>query len=156
MSTKQDVLSRRSTLGGALAVLAASPTPAAATPTGDDSALIALCQECRQEVERLQDAYRQVDEAEKAGLDWASGLGAYHKHAVEISDRVREMENRIARTRARTPDGMIAKVRAVVEDPAAIQDVGDFARVLEERLDAGHLIGLSLILDVMNMNERGA
>lgn len=155
MSTKQDNLSRRSVVGGALVALAAPPTQAAAT-AGNDSALIALCQECRQEVERLQDAYRQVDKAEKAELDWASGLAAYHRQACEISDRVHELENQIARTRARTPEGMHAKVRTVVTDPAAIQSVDDFERALEERLDSGHLIGLSLILDVMHMNERGA
>ncbi|QRM33724.1 hypothetical protein [Microvirga sp. VF16] len=38
-------------------------------------------------------------------------------------------------------------------DPATVSTVDELDHALEERLETGHSIGLSLILDVLHMNE---
>jgi hypothetical protein len=40
-------------------------------------------------------------------------------------------------------------------DPTKVSTVDDLEHALEERLETGHIIGLSLILDVLHMNKDG-
>ncbi len=48
---------------------------------------------------------------------------------------------------------MLVKARIAAVDPAMASTVDDLEHALEERLETGHIIGLSLILDVLNMNK---
>jgi hypothetical protein len=52
-------------------------------------------------------------------------------------------------TRTKTPQRMLVKARMAALDPATVDDL-EYA--LEERLDTGHIIGLSLILDVLDLH----
>ena len=62
------------------------------------------------------------------------------------------LEGRIVRMRAKTPQGMLVKARMAAVDPATVSTVDDLEHALEERLDTGHIIGLSLILDVLDLH----
>jgi hypothetical protein len=70
----------------------------------------------------------------------------------EAVTALHELEERIARTRAKTPQGMLVKARMAAVDPATVSTVDDLERALEERLETGHIIGLSLILDVLDVH----
>jgi ABC-type polar amino acid transport system ATPase subunit len=62
-----------------------------------------------------------------------------------------ELEGRIVRTWAKTPQGMLVKARLAALDPTTVSTVDDLEHALEERLDTDHIIGLSLILDVLDL-----
>jgi hypothetical protein len=62
------------------------------------------------------------------------------------------LEGRIVRTRAKTPKGMLVKARMAAVDLATVSTVDDLEHALEERLETAHIIGLSLILDVLNLH----
>jgi hypothetical protein len=47
---------------------------------------------------------------------------------------------------------MLVKARMAAVDPATVSTVGDLERALKERLDTSHIIGLSLILDVLHLH----
>jgi hypothetical protein len=51
---------------------------------------------------------------------------------------------------------MLVKARMAALDPATASTVDELEHALEERLDTGHIIGLSLILDILHMNKDGA
>ena len=53
--------------------------------------------------------------------------------------------------RAKTPKGMLVKARMAALDPTTVSTVDDLEHALEERLETGHIIGLSLILDVLDL-----
>ncbi|UVF22841.1 hypothetical protein HPT29_028485 (plasmid) [Microvirga terrae] len=147
MKTKHADLSRRSVLGGSLAALAASPALAtAAVPGGEDSALLAMGQEWQEAWERLLMLYRQSDEGEER----------YDQPVRETVESLHELEGRIVRTRAKTPKGMLVKAQMAALDPTNVSTVDDLEHALEERLETGHVIGLSLILDVLNLDRRNA
>ena len=55
----------------------------------------------------------------------------------------------IVRTRAKTPWGMLVKARMAALDPTMVDDL---EHALEERFETGHIIGLSLILDVLDLH----
>ena len=57
-----------------------------------------------------------------------------------------------SRTRTKTPQRMLVKTRMVAMDPAKVSTVDDLEHALEERLGSGHIIDLSLILDVMDLH----
>jgi hypothetical protein len=141
MTTKQANLSRRSVLGGSLAALAASPALATTVIPGDDSVLLAMGQEWREAWGRLLVLYRQSEEAEER----------YDEPVREAVAELHELEGRIVRTRAKTPKGMLVKARMAALDPTTLSTVDDLEHALEERLETGHIIGLSLILDVMDL-----
>lgn len=181
MTTKQANLSRRSVLGGSLAALTASPALAtAAAPGNDDSALLAMGQEWRKAWSRYSELAGTVEEAEAryramlpenlteivtqsqdaaraaylADMEAArqqSGLAEASEAEREAVKTLHELEERIARTQAKTPKGMLVKARIAVADPVTVSTVDDLESALEERLDTGHIIGLSLILDVLHM-----
>jgi hypothetical protein len=48
---------------------------------------------------------------------------------------------------------MLVKALVAATDPAALTGVDDLEHALEERLDTGHIIGLSPILDILHINE---
>jgi hypothetical protein len=48
---------------------------------------------------------------------------------------------------------MLVKARMAALDPATVDDL---EHALEERLETGHIIGLSLILDVMDLHRGDA
>jgi hypothetical protein len=142
MKNKQANLSRRSVLGGSLTALAASPALAtAAVPGGDDSALVAMGQEWQEAWERLLVLYRQSEEAEER----------YDEPVRKVVAALHELERLIVRTRAKTPKGMLVKARMAALDPTKVSTVDDLEHALKERLETGHIIGLSLILDVMDL-----
>ncbi|MBD2750754.1 hypothetical protein IC232_29365 [Microvirga sp. BT688] len=142
MKNKQPNLSRRSVLGASRTALSASPALAmVAVPGGDDGALVAMGQEWQEAWERLLVLYRQSEEAEER----------YDEPLRKVVAALHELEGRIVRTRAKTPKGMLAKARTAALDPTKGSMVDDLEHALEERLETGHIIGLSLILDVMNL-----
>ncbi len=51
-----------------------------------------------------------------------------------------------------TPQGMVMKARMAALDPTKVSTVDDLEHALEERLETGHIIGLSLILDVLDLH----
>jgi hypothetical protein len=46
---------------------------------------------------------------------------------------------------------MLVKARMAALDPTAVSTADDLEHALEERLETGHIIGLSLILDLMDL-----
>ena len=118
----------------------------AAVRGGDDSALVALGQEWQEAWERLLVLYRQSEQAEER----------YDEPVRKVVAALHELEGRIVRTRAKTPKGMLVKARMAALDPTKVSTVDDLEHALEERLETGHIIGLSLILDVLHMNKDGA
>jgi hypothetical protein len=70
---------------------------------------------------------------------------------VAVAD-LHELEGRIVRTRAKTPQGMLVKARLAALDPTMVSTVDDLEHALEERLDTDHIIGLSLILAVLDLH----
>jgi hypothetical protein len=56
------------------------------------------------------------------------------------------------RTRAKALQGMLVKARITAADPTAVSTVDDLEHSLEERLETGHIIGLSLTLDLLNLH----
>jgi hypothetical protein len=57
-----------------------------------------------------------------------------------------------SRTRTKTPQRMLVKARMAAMDPAKVSTVDDLEHALEERLATGHIIGLSLILDALDLH----
>ena len=112
MTTKQTNPSRRSVLGGSLAALSASPALAttATAPGNDDSALLAMGQEWREAWGRLLGLYRQSEEGEER----------YDEPVREAVAALHELEGRIVRTRAKTPQGLLVKARMAAVDPATV------------------------------------
>jgi hypothetical protein len=51
---------------------------------------------------------------------------------------------------------MLVKARMAVTDPAKVSTVDDLEHALQERLDTGHVIGLSLVLDVLDLHGEDA
>ncbi|MFD0466287.1 hypothetical protein ACFQY9_34845 [Microvirga aerilata] len=47
---------------------------------------------------------------------------------------------------------MLVKARMAAVDPTTVSTVDDLEHALEERLEAGDIIGLSLVLDVLNLH----
>lgn len=47
---------------------------------------------------------------------------------------------------------MLVKARLAALDPTMLSTVDDLEHALEERLETGHTIGLSLILDVLDLH----
>ncbi len=47
---------------------------------------------------------------------------------------------------------MLVKARMAAVDLATVSTVDDLEHALEERLETGHIIRLSLILDVLNLH----
>ncbi len=78
------------------------------------------------------------------------------KATREAVEAMHELEGRIVRTRAKTPQGMLVKARMAALDPATVSTADDMEHALEERLETGHTIGLALILDVLHMNKDSA
>jgi hypothetical protein len=147
MTTKQPNLSRRSVLGGSLAALTASPALAsAAASRNDDSALLAMGREWQEAWRRLLELYRQSEEGDER----------YDQPVRETVAALHELEGRIVRTRAKTPKGMLVKARMAAADPTTVSTVDGLEHALEERLDTGHIIGLSLILDVLDLHGGNA
>ncbi len=99
-------------------------------------------QEWREAWGRLLVLYRQSEEAEER----------YDEPVREAVAQLHELEGWIARTRAKTPQRMLVKARMAAVDPATVSTVDDLEQALEERLDTGHLIGLSFILDVLDLH----
>jgi hypothetical protein len=69
--------------------------------------------------------------------------------------RLHELEESIARTRATTREGLLAKPQMPVLDSVALDGIGidgEFEDALAAREAAGHFIGLSLVLDILHMN----
>lgn len=145
MTTKQDNLSRRSILGGSLAALAASPA-LTSTAGNDDGTLLAMGRDWREAWRRLLVLYRQSEEREER----------YDEPVHEAVAALHELEGRIVRTRAKTLEGMLVKAQMAALDPATVSTVADLEHALEERLETGHIIGLSLILDVLDLHGRDA
>jgi hypothetical protein len=50
------------------------------------------------------------------------------------------------------PKGMLVKARMVALDSTTVSIMDDLEHALQERLDTGHIIGLSPILDVLNLH----
>ena len=63
-----------------------------------------------------------------------------------------ELEGRIVRTRAKTTRGMHVKARMAALYPAKMSTVDDLEHAVEERLETGHIIYLSFILDVLDLH----
>ena len=72
--------------------------------------------------------------------------------AREAVAELHELEGRIVQTRAKTPTGMLVKARMAALDPATVSTMDDLEQALQERLETGHIIGLSLILDVLDLH----
>jgi hypothetical protein len=96
-------------------------------------------------------AWDQYREADKAAQE-RSGFAHANRAEREAVETLHELEERIAGTRATTLKGMLVKARIAAVDLAAIATVEDLEQALEERLDMGHIIGLSLILDVLDLH----
>jgi predicted RND superfamily exporter protein len=47
---------------------------------------------------------------------------------------------------------MLVKARTAALDPAMVSTMDDLEHSLEERSETGHIIGLSLILDVLDLH----
>jgi hypothetical protein len=90
---------------------------------------------------RLLVLYRQSEDGEER----------YDEPVREAVEALHELEGRIVRTRAKTPQVMLVKARMAALDPTTVSTVDDMEHALEERLETGHIIGLSLILDVMDL-----
>ncbi|WP_133239431.1 hypothetical protein [Microvirga sp. KLBC 81] len=95
------------------------------------------------------DKYRAADKAAQE----QSGFAQANKDECEVVQALHELEERIARTRAHSPQGMLVKAHIAATDPAAIATVDDLERAIEERLDTVNFIGRSLILDVLHINS---
>jgi hypothetical protein len=54
--------------------------------------------------------------------------------------------------RAKTLQGTLVKARMAAADPTTVSTVEDLERALEERLETGHIISLSLITDVLDLH----
>ena len=86
---------------------------------------------------------------EAASVPFISGA-SFDEAAREAVAALHELEGRVVRTRAKTPMGMLVKARMAAVDPAIVSTVDDLEHALEEGLDTGYIIGLSLILDVLS------
>jgi hypothetical protein len=91
---------------------------------------------------RLLVLYRQSEEAEER----------YDEPVRKVVAALHELEGRIVRTRAKTPQGILVKAQMAALDPTTVPTVDDMEHALEERLEAGHIMGLSLILDVLDLH----
>ncbi|MPR09405.1 hypothetical protein [Microvirga tunisiensis] len=80
-----------------------------------------------------------------------SGFEEADKAARKAVADLHELEGRIVRTRAKTPQGMFVKAQLAALDPQRSQ-VDDLEHALEARLDTDHIIGLSLILAVLDLH----
>ncbi|ANY82334.1 hypothetical protein BB934_28900 (plasmid) [Microvirga ossetica] len=81
-----------------------------------------------------------------------SGFEEADEAAREAVADLHELEGRIVRMRAKTPKGMLVKARMAALDPTTVSTVDDLEHALEERFETGHIIGLSLILDVLDLH----
>ena len=77
---------------------------------------------------RLLVRYRQAEEAEER----------YDEVTREAVAALHELEGRIVRTRAKTPQGMLIKARIAAVDPTTVSTVDDLEHALEERLETGY------------------
>jgi hypothetical protein len=82
-----------------------------------------------------------------------SGFEAADEAAREAVAALHELEGQMSGPGRNTPRGMLVKARIAVTDPARVSTVDDLEYALEERLDTGHIIGLSLVLDVMDLHR---
>jgi hypothetical protein len=83
---------------------------------------------------RLLVLYRQSEEGDER----------YDEPVRDAVAVLHELEGRIVRTRAKTPKGMLVKARMAALDPSTVSTVDDLEHALEERLETGHIIGLSM------------
>ncbi len=85
-----------------------------------------------------------------------SGAEKADEAAREVVKALHDLEGPIVRARAKTPQGMLVKARMAALDPTTASTVDHLEHALEERLEMGRIIGLSLILDVLHMNKNFA
>lgn len=159
-----NITTRRSILTGSFAAFVASPGPAMAATSGrEDGALFELVQAWRLSLDRYNAQFAVLDRAEERysamrdkGIGSAreqSGLRAAEETLRKSVAELAELEERIARTRARTIQGILLKARIVSDDPVYEDVESQLEKALEERLSTGHFMGLSLVLDILRMNE---
>lgn len=141
-SKETPTLSRRVVLGASLATLGCATAVAvpALAEINPDAELLAMVREWREAWDRL-NALCQED-----GDD---------PDIPATMESLREFEERIARTRATTREGLLAKAQMPVVDSMALNGngiEGEFEDALATREATGHFMGLSIILDILHMN----
>jgi hypothetical protein len=141
---------RRSILAGLAAVL---PVAAAAPAVGagaDDSELLGWIREWHQAKACLEPLYAKCDEAEALSQAAAAAHEAIRTAIADLD----AIEDRIARTRAVTPAGMLQKARMALADTASRESLEEeLERVLDSRYATADFIGISLILDLLSANK---
>ncbi len=145
-------LSRRALLAISAAALAGTASAAPLTQTetapslptllnpGSDAELIAMVRDWMETWTRFTRLCQEDEDA--------PGIPA-------AMERLHELEERIARTRATTREGLLAKAQMPVLDSMALDGTGiegEFEDALAAREATGHFIGLSLVLDILSMN----
>ncbi len=150
-------LSRRALLAISAAALAGTASAAPLTQTetapslptllnpGSDAELIAMVRDWMETWTRFT---RLCQEDERNENETNPDISAAMK-------RLHELEERIARTRATTREGLLAKAQMPVLDSMALNGTGiegEFEDALAGRESTGHFMGLSLILDILEMN----
>jgi hypothetical protein len=111
-----------------------------ATNPNPDTELLAMVREWRETWDNFQALCR--EDEDDPGTD-------------DAMERLHELEECIARTRATTREGLLAKALMPVADSMALDGSGiedEFEDALAAREATGHFIGLSLILNILHMN----
>ncbi len=150
--TTSNAMSRRSLLAISAAAIAGTAAAAPLTQAGtapplstllnpsSDAELIAMVRDWMETWTRFTRLCREDEDA--------PGIPA-------AMQRLHELEERIARTRATTREGLLAKAQMPVLDSMALDGTGiegEFEDALAAREATGHFIGLSLVLDILHMN----
>jgi hypothetical protein len=143
-----DTVPRRHLLAASAAALAGTAAVAApmalaqATVPCPDADLQAMVNEWIKGQKRL----AELDENELIG-SWDD------PEPKQILDRLKDLERRIARTKAQTLEGVLSKARMAQADPIGHHGLeGDMEDVLTHPETTAQFIGLSVILDLLRMN----
>ncbi|WP_414476116.1 hypothetical protein [Microvirga sp. M2] len=82
-----------------------------------------------------------------------SGYAEARETVAELVEALRDLDERVARTRAYTLHGMLVKAKMVVDDPAYEGIEDQIENALQARESTGHFMGLSLVRDILHMNQ---
>ena len=143
-----ETLSRRHILASSAA---ASATAAASVPVSmaqaavpnPDTELVTMASEWIKGRKRLTTLY----------AEWEA-VSTNDPEINELQARLSDLEQRIARTKAKTLDGILSKARMAEITPVGIAGLeGDLEDILTLAESTAHFIGLSLILDILHMHE---
>jgi hypothetical protein len=82
-----------------------------------------------------------------------SGYAEAREAVFDLAGELKELEERIAGIPATTPQGLLFKAKMVAFDPAFDGLDEQIENALQARESTGHFMGLSLVRDILHMNE---